>query len=71
MFYDVYLMAQRFLYEYSVVYDNTHIYEINNFLCTLAMGVTFVTEMNDYYIYYHKRPDIISQNMNDLKTKNA
>ena len=34
------------------------------------MGVTFVTEMNDYYIYNHKRPDIISQNMNDLKTKN-
>ena len=38
---------------------------------TLAMGVTFVTEMSDYYIYNHKRPDIISQNMNDLKTKNA
>ena len=24
-----------------------------------------------YDIYFHKRPDIISQNMNDLKTKNA
>ena len=43
---------------------------MKNFLCTLAMGVSFVTEMNDYYIYKHKRPDIISQNMNDSNTKN-